>query len=104
MSSNVGAHKLSGFPRPGSPIEMPLIEYLPSEELDSVSPLVLWSIFDADNIEFYPRHWIGLWAEEEDSLLSRVLRIFHWVTQRRYLARSNLLQVVLSIYVVMVCW
>ena len=32
------------------------------------SPLVLWSIFDADNIEFYPQCWIGLWVEEENRL------------------------------------
>ena len=80
---------------------MPLIEHLPTEELDSVSPLVLWSIFDADNIKFYPCRWIGLWVEE-DRLLSWVLRICHRATQRCYLACSDLSQVALSIYAVVV--
>ena len=57
--------------RSESPEVVLLVEHLPTEELDAVSPLVLWSIFDGDNIEYYLRHWIGLWMEEEDNLLSR---------------------------------
>ena len=79
-----------------------MVEHLPTEELDSVSPLVLWSIFDEDNIERYPRRWIGLWTEEEDGLLSRVLRVYHRAIQRPFLASGDLSQVGLSIYAVVV--
>ena len=80
-----------------------MVEHLPTEELDLVSPLVLWPIFNEGNIEYYPRHWIGLWTEEEDELLSRVLRVCHRAILRPFLASSDLLQVGLSIYAVVVC-
>ena len=78
-----------------------MVEHLPTEELDSVSPLVLWSIFDEDNIERYPRRWIGLWTEE-NKLLSWVLRVCHRVIQRPFLVSGDLSQVGLSIYAVVV--
>ena len=75
MSSHQISRESSEVPRSESLEVVPLVEHLPTEELDSVSPLVLWSIFDGDNIEYYPCHWIGLWTEEEDNLLSRILRV-----------------------------
>ena len=91
-----------GVPRFESPEVVPLVEHLPTEELDSVSLLVLWSIFYGDNIEHYPRRWVGLWTEEEDRLLSRILRVCHRAIQRPFLASGDLSQVGLSIYAVVV--
>ena len=73
MSLSAGSCESSGSLRSESLIEMLLVEHLPTEELDSGSPLVLWPNFDADNIVFYRCRRIGLWTEEEDRLLSRVL-------------------------------
>ena len=69
--------EFSGVPRSTSPEVVPLVEHLPTKELDLVSPLVLWPIFDEENIESYPRRWIGLWTEEEDRLLSRIPHVCH---------------------------
>ena len=100
--SRFPSRESSGVPRTKSPEVVPLVEHLPTEELDSVSPLVLWSIFDGDNIEYYPRRWIGLWTEGEDNLLSRILRVCHRAIQRPFLASGDLSQVGLSIYTVVV--
>ena len=91
-----------GFPRSVLLGVVPLVGHLPTEELDSVSPLVLWLILDGDNIEYYPHRWIGLWMEEEDRLLSRVLQVCHRAIQRPFLASGDLSQVGLSIYAVVV--
>ena len=73
MSLHPASHESLGVLRSELLGVVPLVEHLPTEELDSVSPLVLWPIFNEDNIEYYPHRWIGLWMEEEDELLSRVL-------------------------------
>ena len=93
----------SGVLRSASPEVVPLVEHLSTEELDSESLLVLWSIFDEENIESYPCRWIGLWTEEEDRLLSLVLCVCHRAIQRPFLASSDLSQVGVSIYAVVVC-
>ena len=103
MSSCSVSRESLGVLRSESLEVVPLVEHLPTKELDSVSPLVLWSIFDGDNIEYHPRRWIGLWTEEEDSMLSQILRVCHRAIQRPFLASGDLLQVGLSIYVVVVC-
>ena len=92
----------SGFPRSMSLGVVPVVEHLPTEELDSVSPLVLLPIFDGDNLKYYPRRWVGLWTEEEDGLLSRVLRVGHRAIQRPFLASGDLARVGVSIYAVVV--
>ena len=45
----------------------------------------------------------GITIKEEDELLSRVLRVCHRAILRPFLASSDLLQVGLSIYAVVVC-
>ena len=102
MSSRAISQESLGVPKSKSLGVIPVVEHLPMEELDSVSPLVLWPIFDEDNIERYPRCWIGLWTEEEDELLSQVLRVCHRAIQRPFLASGDLSQVGLSIYAVVV--
>lgn len=102
MSSRQISREPLEVPRSESPVIVPVVEHLPVEELDSVSPLVLWSIFDGDNIKYYPCRWVGLWTEDEDSLLSRILRVCHRAIQRPFLASGDLSQVGLSIYAVVV--
>ena len=102
MSLRAVSRESLGVRRSESLGVVPLVEHLPTEELDSVSLLVLWPIFDEGNVEHYPRRWIGLWTEEEDELLSRVLRVCHQAIQRPFLVSNDLSQVGLSIFAVVV--
>ena len=81
---------------------MPIFERLTGEELEEISPLVLWSNFDEDNIELFPQGWLGSWGEEEDESLSRVLRVCLRATRRRYLLRRDLSRVIEALYAVVV--
>ena len=76
---------------PTVPEIVPIFERLTKEELEGVLPLVLWPNFDEDNIELFPQGWLGLWGEEEDECLSRILRVCVWAARRRYLVRRDLL-------------
>ena len=86
------------------PEVIPIVERFTAEELDAVSPLVLWPNFDEDNIESFPRGWLGSWGAEEEEGLSRVLRVCMRATRRRVLARRDLSRVVEAIYAIMVRW
>ena len=79
-----------------------IVERLTWEELDEVSPLVLWPNFDEDNIESFLQGWLSPWGEEEEESLSWVLRVRMRATQRRFLARRDLSRVVEAIYAVVV--
>ena len=93
---------LNQSPLPMVPEIAPIVERLTGEELEEVSPLVLWPNFDEDNIESFPHGWLGPWGTEEEESLSWVLRVCMWATQRRSLARRDLSQVVEAIYAVVV--
>ena len=73
------AHKMVSSSRRPSPPTMseivPIFERLTEEELEEISPIVLWPNFDEDNIESFPQGWLGSWGEEEDECLFRVLRV-----------------------------
>ena len=88
--------------QPTVPEIVPIFERLTGEELEEILPLVLWPNFDEDNIESFPQGWLGLWGEEEDKCLSRVLCVCLRATRRRYLLRRDLLRVVEALYAVVV--
>ena len=81
---------------------VPIFERLTGEELEAISPLVLWPNFDEENIESFPQGWLGSWGEEEDECLSRVLRVCLRATRRRYLLRRDLSRVIEALYAVVV--
>ena len=81
---------------------VPIFERLTGEELEEISPLVLWPNFDEDNIESFPQGWLGSWGEEEDENLSRVLRVCLRATRRRHLLRRDLSRVIEALYAVVV--
>ena len=89
-------------PQSTVPEIVPIFERLTGEELEEISPLVLWPNFDEDNIESFPQGWLGSWGEEEDENLSRVLRVCLRATRRRYLLRRDLLRVIEALYAVVV--
>ena len=96
---------LSPIDRPSQPTVpeiMPIFERLIGEELEEISPLVLWPNFDEDNIESFPQGWLGSWGEEEDKNLSRILRVCLRASGRRYLLRRDLSRVVEALYAVVV--
>ena len=99
-------HKMvSPSRRPSPPMVpeiVPIFERLTEEELDEILPLVLWPNFDEDNIESFPQGWLGLWGEEEDECLSRILRVCIRAARRRYLVRRDLSRVVEALYAVVV--
>ena len=88
--------------QPAVPEIMPIFDRLTGEELEAISPLVLWPNFDEENIESFPQGWLGTWGEEEDECLSWVLHVCMWATRRRLLARRDLSQVVEALYAVVV--
>ena len=88
--------------QPAVPEIMPIVDRLTGEELEAISPLVLWPNFDEDNIESFPQGWLGSWGEEEDKCLSRVLRVCLRATRRRYLLRRDLSRVIEALYAVVV--
>ena len=88
--------------QPTVPEIVPIFERLTGEELEEISPLVLWPNFDEDNIESFPQGWLGSWGEEEDKNLSRILRVCLRASRRRYLLRRDLLRVVEALYAVVV--
>ena len=88
--------------QPAVPEIMPIFERLTGEELEAILPLVLWPNFDEDSIESFPQGWLGLWGEEEDENLSRILRVCLRASRRRYLLRRDLSRVVEAFYAVVV--
>ena len=88
--------------RPTVPEILPIFERLTGEELEAISPLVLWPNFDEDNIGSFRQGWLGLWGEEEDENLSRILRVCLRASRRRYLLRRDLSRVVEAFYAVVV--
>ena len=88
--------------QPTVPEIVPIFERLTGEELEEISPLVMWPNFDEDNIKSFPQGWLGLWGEEEDKCLSRVLRVYLRAMRRRHLLRRDLLRVVEALYAVVV--
>ena len=87
------SNRPSRSPPPTVPKIVPIFERLTGEELEEVSPLVLWPNFDEDNIESFPQSWLGSWGEEEDECLSWVLHVCMRAARRRYLVRRDLLRV-----------
>ena len=81
---------------------MPIVDRLTGEELEAISPLVLWPNFDEENIESFPQGWLGSWGEEENANLSRVLRVCRRASRRRLLLRRDLSRVVEAFYAVVV--
>ena len=88
--------------QPAVPEIMPIFERLTGEELEAISPLVLWPNFDEDNIESFLQGWLGSWGEGEDKNLSQILRVCLRASRRRYLLRQDLLRVVEALYAVVV--
>ena len=88
--------------QPAVPEIMPIVDRLTGEELEAISPLVLWPNFDEENIESFPQGWLGSWGEEENENLSRVLRVCRWASRRRFLLRRDLSRVVEAFYAVVV--
>ena len=88
--------------QPAVPEIVPIFERLTGEELEAISPLVLWPNFDEENIESFPQGWLGSWGEEEDENLSRILRVCLRASRRRYLLRRDLSRVVEAFYAVVV--
>ena len=88
--------------QPAVPEIMPIFERLTGEELEAISPFVLWPNFDEDSIESFPQGWLGSWGEEEDENLSRILRVCLRASRRRYLLRRDLSRVVEAFYAVVV--
>ena len=89
-------------PQSTVPEIVPIFERLTGEELEEISPLVLWPNFDEDNIESFPQGWLGSWGEEEDKNLSWILRVCLRASRRRYLLRRDLSRVVEAFYAVVV--
>ena len=52
--------RLGRPPSPMVPKIVPIVERLTGEELEEISPLVLWPNFDKDNIESFLQGWLGL--------------------------------------------
>ena len=88
---------------PAVPEIVPIFERLTGEELEAISPLVLWPNFDEENIESFLQGWLGSWGEEEDENFSQVLRVCLRASRRRYLLRRDLSRVVEAFYAVVVC-
>ena len=88
--------------QPAVPEIMPIFDRLTGEELEAISPLVLWPNFDEDSIESFPQGWLGSWGEEDDKNLSRLLRVCLRASRRRYLLRRDLSRVVEAVYAVVV--
>ena len=88
--------------QPAVPEIMPIFDRLTGEELEAISPLVLWPNFDEENMESFPQGWLGSWGEEENENLSRVLRVCRRASRRRFLLRQDLSRVVEAFYAVVV--